>query len=227
MLKWEKIQTKTEAEFAFSYVLKALDGSKIERLFTSEMIGGPRLDENEAVYTLLEGKLYIQFDNQMCLILYYTAESEIYELEYRLLTEQEIQRFNSFDDESKDLFHTHIDVYDWLFDENGNRIEESFKIRTILDVQLQYDSIKQIIVHGFHHEFEKWVYKGGYLGEGSSHELITIPAGGDYFGEIEFVLCNGATISVAGEPAMYDGYFDVWCSGPKHVLYLKDRRIED
>lgn len=37
MLKWENIQTKTEAEFAFSYVLKALDGSKIERLFTSEM----------------------------------------------------------------------------------------------------------------------------------------------------------------------------------------------
>lgn len=77
MLKWEKIQTKTEAEFAFSYVLKALDGAKIERLFTSEMIGGPRLDENEAVYTLLEGKLYIQFDNQMCLILYYNQSNII------------------------------------------------------------------------------------------------------------------------------------------------------
>ena len=57
------------------------------------------------------------------------------------------------------MFNTHIEIYGWLFDEDGSRIESSFKIREIEDIRLQYASIQQVKINGFKHEFEKWVYK--------------------------------------------------------------------
>ncbi len=226
MLRWESLQTKTETEFAFTYILKAAKDARIERVFTLENSCGPRLSKDGVTYSTLRGKLYILFENQMCLIIYTTTESEIYELEFRPLTDEEKRQYDSLDESSQDMFNTHIEIYGWLFDEDGSRIESSFKIREIEDIRLQYASIQQVRIHGFKHEFEKWVYKGGYPNDGGSHELITIPAGGDYFDKIEFILSNEVHITVSGEPAMSDGYFDVWCSGPEEALIINYQIID-
>ena len=231
MLRWESLQTKTETEFAFAYILKAAKDAKIERVFTLENLCGPRLSKDGVTYSTLSGKLYILFENHMCLIIYTTTESEIYELEFRPLTDEEKRQYDSLDESSQDMFNTHIEVYDCLFDEDEDedesRIESSFKLREIEDIRLQYAPVKQIRIHGFKHAFEKWVSKGGYPNDGGSHKLITIPAGGDYFDEIEFILSNGVHITVAGEPAMYDGYFDIWCSGPEEAFKIDYQTIDD
>ena len=86
MLRWESLQTKTETEFAFAYILKAAKDAKIERVFTLENLCGPRLSKDGVTYSTLSGKLYILFENHMCLIIYTTTESEIYELLSLLVT---------------------------------------------------------------------------------------------------------------------------------------------
>ncbi len=40
--------------------------------------------------------------------------------------------------------------------------------------------------------------------------MITIPAGGDYFDQIDIILSNKYKICIVGEDAISDGYTDVW-----------------
>lgn len=73
-------------------------------------------------------------------------------------------------------------IYGWDFDENRNRIEDSFKIKTITEIKGNYDRINDIQIGGFSDSYEKWISNGRVS------SMITIPAGGDYFKSITFIL---------------------------------------
>lgn len=55
--------------------------------------------------------------------------------------------------------------------------------------------------------------------------MITIPAGGDYFKSITFMLNNGIEISVCPQPAEMDGYYYLIIKDINNIIGYFNREI--
>lgn len=85
--------------------------------------------------------------------------------------------------------------------EKYNTINDMFKFN---NVDFEYDSIIGFEVNSFSNEFDKWISNG------NTSNMITIPAGGDYFDKIKIILKNNTKICLQAEDAISDGYCDIW-----------------
>lgn len=85
--------------------------------------------------------------------------------------------------------------------EKYNTINDMFKFN---NVDFEYDSIIGFEVNSFSKEFDKWISNG------NTSNMITIPAGGDYFDKIKILLKNNTKICLQAEDAISDGYCDIW-----------------
>ena len=125
-------------------------------------------------------------------------------IEYRKLTDEERNQFiNTIYNEEIDYFNNYSEVNGWDFDENRHRIEGSLRVRKIVKLSGKYDAIDDIQVNGFNSEYSKWIYDGRW------NDIITIPAGGDYFNSIKIILKNGITISMNPLPLEIGGEYNL------------------
>lgn len=171
MYKWNNVQTKTEMEFVLKCIKEKIYSKRIKRIFDLDGSFAENIKENYVNVTI-DNEIYIEFENNYCLIINLTQESDA-DIEYRELTDDEKNRFSLLPDESKDLFNCHHEVHDWNTNEDGGRepSEEPYKVT---DISLKYDVVSSFEVVGFDHSFEKWISTGNGCTQ------IDIPAGGDY-----------------------------------------------
>lgn len=211
MCKWEDIQTKTELEFVFEIIKKKIGDSSIKRIFSFDD-AIPRKNNNKIEYNTLEEPLYILFDNDYCLIIEFTNYSSIY-LDYRKITLEEIkQAIENVSNKDIDCLNNYHRIHGWDFDDNRNRIEDSFGMKEIIEIHGNYDKISDIQIDGFNDSYEKWI------SDGSSSSMITIPAGGDYFKSIKFILNNGIKIKMRPQDAEMDGYYDLIIEDGNNII---------
>lgn len=211
MCKWEDIQTKTELEFVFKIINEKIGDSCIKRIFSFDD-AIPRKNKNKIEYNTLEEPLYILFDNDYCLIIEFTNYSSIY-LDYRKITLEEIkQAIENVSNRDIDYLNNYHRIHEWNFDDNRNRIEDSFGMKEIIEIHGNYDKISDIQIDGFNDSYEKWI------SDGSSSSMITIPAGGDYFKSIKFILNNGIKIKMRPQDAEMDGYYDLIIEDGNNII---------
>ena len=219
MYKWEDIQTKTELEFVLDVLKEKIGDSSIKRIYSLDD-AIPRKENNKIEYTTLEDPLYILFDNDYCLIIEFTNYSSIY-LDYRKITPEEIkQGVGNISNKDIDYLNNYHEIHGWDFDENRNRIEESFRMKEIIEIHGNYDKINDIQIDGFNDSYEKWISNG------SSSSMITIPTGGDYFKSIKFILNNGIEISMCPQDAVMDGYYDLIIEDKNSIINYKSEEIK-
>lgn len=218
MCKWEDIQTKTELEFVFKIIKEKIGDSSIKRIFSFDD-AIPRKNNNKIEYNTLEEPLYILFDNDYCLIIEFTNYSSIY-LDYRKMTSEEIkQTIGSVSNKNIDYLNNYHRIHGWDFDDNRNRIEDSFGMKEIIEIHGNYDKISDIQIDGFNDSYEKWI------SDGSSSSMITIPAGGDYFKSIKFILNNGIKIKMRPQDAEMDGYYDLIIEDGNNIIKYRNDEI--
>lgn len=211
MYKWDDVQIKTELEFVLKVIKNKISDSRIKRIFSYDD-GIPKAVDRNIVYKLLDEPLYILFEDNWCLIITFLFYSEI-SIEYREINSEELRDSISMVNKKEiDYFNNHHEVYGWDFDENKNRIEESFSVKHIIDIKGEYDCINDFKVRGFRDGFKKWVYDGRGSG------IITVPAGGDYFDALTIILNNGIEIGIYPEDAYSDGYYELVFKDPNHCL---------
>lgn len=219
MYKWEDIQTKTELEFVLDVLKEKIGDSSIKRIYSLDD-DIPIKENNKIEYTTLADPLYILFDNDYCLIIEFTNYSSIY-LDYRKITPEEIkQGVGNISNKDIDYLNNYHEIHGWDFDENRNRIEESFRMKEIIEIHGSYDKINDIQIDGFNDSYEKWI------SDGSSSSMITIPAGGDYFKSIKFILNNGIEISMCPQDAVMDGYYDLIIEDKNSIINYKSEEIK-
>ena len=218
MCKWEDIQTKTELEFVFKIIKEKIGDSSIKRIFSFDD-AIPRKNNNKIEYNTLEEPLYILFDNDYCLIIEFTNYSSIY-LDYRKTTSEEIkQTIGSVSNKNIDYLNNYHRIHGWDFDDKRNRIEDSFGMKEIIEIHGNYDKISDIQIDGFNDSYEKWI------SDGSSSSMITIPAGGDYFKSIKFILNNGIKIKMRPQDAEMDGYYDLIIEDGNNIIKYRSDEI--
>jgi len=218
MCKWEDIQTKTELKFIVDVLIEKIKNSNIERIFSFDD-AIPRKNIDIIEYTTLEEPLYILFENKYCLVIEFINYSSI-NLDYRKITSDEIkQSIGNISNKNIDYLNNYHEIYGWDFDENRNRIEDSFKIKIITEIKGNYDRINNIQIEGFSDSYEKWI------SDGKVSSMITIPAGGDYFKSITFILNNGIEISVCPQENEMDGYYDLIIKDINNVIKYSNKEI--
>lgn len=218
MCKWEDIQTKTELEFVFEIIKEKIGDSSIKRIFSFDD-AIPRKNNNKIEYNTLEEPLYILFDNDYCLIIEFTNYLSIY-LDYRKITLEKIkQAIGRVSNKDIDYLNNYHRIHGWDFDDNRNRIEDSFETKEIIEIQGNYDKISDIQIDGFNDSYEKWISNG------SSSSIITIPAGGDYFKSIKFILNNGIKINMCPQDAEMDGYYDLIIEDGNNIIKYRSDEI--
>ena len=218
MCKWENIQTKTELKFIVDVLKEKTKNSNIERIFSFDDVI-PRKNIDIIEYTTLEEPLYILFENKYCLVIEFINYSSI-NLDYRKITSDEIkQSIRNISNKNIDYLNNYHEIYGWDFDENRNRIEDSFKIKTITEIKGNYDRINDIQIEGFSDSYEKWI------SDGVIFSMITIPAGGDYFKTITFILNNGVEINICPQPTEMDGYYDLIIKDTNNVIKYSNKEI--
>ena len=211
MLSWENIQTKTELEYVLNVLKEKIGNSKIKRVFSFEDTPPKKVD-NVIELTSLSEPLHILFENDYCLIIEFYFYSEIY-IEYRKMTEEEQNMsISNISKNEIDYLNGHHEIYSWDFDENNKRIDESFRVKHIIDISGQYDEIELFSVNGFHSEYDKWI------SDSSSSDIITIPAGGDYFNALSINLKNGVQIEILPQTADDDGYYDLKICDKNNII---------
>ena len=218
MCKWEDIQTKTELEFVFEIIKEKIGDNSIKRIFSFDD-AIPRKNNNKIEYNTLDEPLYILFDNDYCLIIEFTNYSSIY-LDYRKITLEKIkQAIGRVSNKVIDYLNNYHRIHGWDFDDNRNRIEDSFETKEIIEIQGNYDKISDIQIDGFNDSYEKWISNG------SSSSIITIPAGGDYFKSIKFILNNGIKINMCPQDAEMDGYYDLIIEDGNNIIKYRSDEI--
>lgn len=55
--------------------------------------------------------------------------------------------------------------------------------------------------------------------------MITIPAGGDYFKSIQFILNNGIKINMCPQDAEMDGYYDLIIEDGNNIIKYRNDEI--
>lgn len=106
-------------------------------------------NNNELEYNTLEEPFYILFDNDYFLIIEYTDYSITY-LDYRKITLERIkQAIGSASNKDIDYLNNYHRIHGWDFDENRNRIEDSFGMKEIIEIHGNYDKISDIQIDGF------------------------------------------------------------------------------
>lgn len=129
------------------------------------------------------------------------------------------QAIGSVSNKDIDYLNNYHRIHGWDFDDNRNRIEDSFGMKEIIEIHGNYDKIRNIQIDGFNDSYEKWI------SDGSSSSMITIPAGGDYFKSIKFILNNGIKIKMRSQDAEMDGYYDLIIEDGNNIIKYRNDEI--
>lgn len=92
-------------------------------------------------------------------------------------------------------------------------------MKEIIEIHGNYDKISDMQIEGFNYSYEKWI------SDGRSSSMITIPAGGDYFKSIQFILNNGIKINVCPQDAEMDGYYDLIIEDGNNIIKYRNDEI--
>lgn len=92
-------------------------------------------------------------------------------------------------------------------------------MKEIIEIHGNYDRISDIQIDGFDCSYEKWISNG------SISSMITIPAGGDYFKSIKFILNNGIKISICPQDAEMDGYYDLIIEDDNDIIKYRSEEM--
>lgn len=213
MYNWENIQTKTELEYVLDILKEKIGNSKIKKIF-SFCVPSPNKNNNIIKYSSIDESLYILFDNDYALIIDFMFISSIY-IEYRILNEEEM----AMAAEEEDILNSCYETYGWDFDKNNNRIETSFRIKTIVNICGEYSEIDKFLVNGFSESYEKWISNG------ESSDIITIPSGGDYFDKLSVCLRNGIQIELIPAHAESDGYYYIKIYDNNNIIRYDKKEV--
>ena len=92
-------------------------------------------------------------------------------------------------------------------------------MKEIIEIHGNYDKISDMQIEGFNYSYEKWI------SDGRSSSMITIPASGDYFKSIQFILNNGIKINMCPQDAEMDGYYDLIIEDGNNIIKYRNDEI--
>ncbi len=128
------------------------------------------------------------FENDMCLVIYYNFIDAL-ELECRVLTDDEIRRYNEM--RVKDYFNCSQDIHK----PRTNMIERTETIK------LEYSHIKDIIIEPITEKYEKWLDNG---------DIDFVAPNSETFNTITFIMGNNKSLSICADDAGSNGRTFVW-----------------
>ncbi len=153
-------------------------------------------DDTEERRYDLDTEFYILFENQNALTIDYRNIDSLY-IEYKKLSRDELEESAKMD--CKDFFNRTDEVYNYKTMKISRRITSIF----------EYGYIKSIKYHKVNEKYEVW----------EDSTIIEKNPKEETFGEIILVLDNNNEIHISPEPALSDGYVDIWCERAK--VYIK------
>jgi len=153
-------------------------------------------DDTEERRYDIDTEFYILFENQNVLIIDYRNIDSLY-IEYKKLSRDELEEAAKMD--CGDFFNRTDEVYNYKTMKMSRRITSTF----------EYGYIKSIKYNKVNNEYEVW----------ENSTTIAKKPNEETFDEIILVLDNNNEIHISPEPALSDGYVDIWCEGAK--VYIK------
>ncbi len=153
-------------------------------------------DDTEKRMYDIDTEFYILFENQYALIIDYRNIDSLY-IEYKKLSKDELEEAAKMD--CKDFFNRTDEVYHY------NTMKMSRRITSIFE----YGYINSIKCNKVNNEYEVW----------ENSTIIEKNPSKETFDEIILILDNNNEIHIYPEPALSDGYVDIWCEGAK--VYTK------
>ena len=154
-------------------------------------------DDTEKRRYDIDNEFYILFENQYALIIDYRNIDSLY-IEYKKLSKDELEKAAKMD--CKDFFNRTDEVYHY------NTMKMSRRITSIFE----YGYINDIKYNKVNNKYEVW----------ENSTTIEKDPNEETFDEIILILDNNNEIHIYPEPALSDGYVDIWCEGAK--VYTKE-----
>ena len=174
---------KSDVQKFFSKILLELNKTKIIKVCSLD-------DSGDDYKYSIEEPLYIILDNKKALIIEYYFIDKL-SIEYRDLTENEIQKFSSIS--IRDFFNRTEEIYDY----HTQSIDRRNSLR------FNYDIIDNIHVDSVNGDYYIW----------NDNKLILNKPTNETFDKITFGLKNGNKIFLCPQSAEMDGYLDVSANG--------------
>lgn len=179
---------KTQVANFFKDVIQKEKGVKIKSVFSFEFASWKYL-RGHRIYAQ-DADIYIMFEDLNCLIISFLGIDK-FDVEYRKLKEKE-QAAIYKRKQTEDYFNREDALYKNLY----NTTE---KTETQLCF-LEYGALNDVEVFIVDHPYEKWV-------NGKIHKCDPTS---ETFYKIKLLMDNGKSINIKAEPAIYDGYMDIW-----------------
>jgi len=140
----------------------------------------------------IDTEFYILFENQYALIIDYRNIDSLY-IEYKKMTREELEEAAKID--CQDFFNRIDEIYD------GKTIKMLKRVTSIFE----YGYIKDIRYDRVNTKYEVW----------EDNSIIQESPSEETFEEIVLILDNNNEIHIYPQPALTDGYVDIWCKGAK------------
>ncbi len=190
---------KSEAQKYFDSIIDNLKTVKIKSVFSLCSASWSSNRGNFRTYDS-DDSIFILFENDMCLIIYYRF-IDCLEAEFRKLTVEELNRYNDL--LIKDYFNGSQDIYDFKMN----------KITGTETIKLNYSYIERITIKSVTEEYEKRIGNG----------LDFVSPTPETFSEITFIMANKKSFTICAGDAMTDGYMLLWAEdaecNSKNIIY--------
>ncbi len=183
---------KSQVENYFKDVIQKEMGIKIKTIFSIDYSNW-NYCRGHRVY-MQDSELYIMFDDANCLIIHFLGIDK-FNVEYRKLTKKE--QINYKKNRVEDHFNRE-DALHRAVDDTIEKIESQFCF-------LDYGVLNDIEIFTVTHSYEKWI----------NNKIQEFDPTSETFYRIKLLMDNGKSINIEAEPAIYDGYMDVWSEDTK------------
>ncbi len=175
----------SDTKLYFDFIMSKVQNTRVKSIFSLDC---PFWNTHIGyrVYSCCE-RLYIMFENDMCLVIRYLFIDDL-DIEYRKLTEEELLQYDKLN--IKDYFNGSQDIYHYDTD----------TVACTETVKLDYSDIREICIRKVKCEYEKWI----------DGDLEWVMPTDETFDEIKFIMSNGNSFTVCADDAYVDGYVQVW-----------------
>lgn len=190
---------KSQVDEYFNSVIKKMCNVPIKAIFslsTLSFSGGRGL----RIFRAGE-KVFLKFENETCLVIDYPYIDSL-EVELRKMTPQELEKYADDEFQKKDWFNS---IYEWK-----SKSEDSISWRE--SYSLEYSSIEKITLRPVTEEYEKW--------DGDNGPDFFTPTG-ETFDEITITMCNGKSIGILPEWALFGPDTLFWSEDAKKTVLGK------
>ena len=176
---------KTETQAFFNSIIAELKTVKIKKIFT---FSSPCWSNHNGYRKYMDDfDLYILFENDQCLVIYYCFIDEL-NVECRYLSCLESWELPKI--EIQDLFNNTLEIDD-------TQSNPTCKNKSI---QLEYSSIEKITLRSVTEPYSKWLDDG----------ITYVDPTKETFDEIKFEMSNGKSFTICADDTGADGWILVW-----------------